>query len=88
LSAARAASVASFAAPAGAASIAGHPREAGASTRRARGRRPAPLPAPTRPLRPTVPTDRAASAERRRDLVQAFEHQVLVVGELDGQSRA
>src|SRR5690606_32987490 len=43
------------------------------------GRRPAPLPAPT---------DRAASAERRRDLVQAFEHQVLVVGELDGQPRA
>jgi len=45
-SAARVASVASFAAPAGAASIAGNPREAGASTRRACGRGPAPLPAP------------------------------------------
>ncbi len=33
---------------AGAASIAGHPRAAGASTRRAGGGRPAPLPAPTR----------------------------------------
>jgi hypothetical protein len=47
LSGARAASVASFAAPAGAASIAGHPREAGASTRRAATRRSAPLRAPT-----------------------------------------
>jgi len=39
-SGARAASAASFAAPAGAASIAGHPREAGASTRHAGRRRP------------------------------------------------
>jgi len=46
LSGARAASVASFAAQGGAPSIAGYPREAGASTRRARGRRPAPLLAP------------------------------------------
>ena len=52
LSGARAASVASFAAQAGVPSIAGHPREAGASTRRTRGRRPAPLPARPLPAQP------------------------------------
>ena len=57
-SGARAASVASFAAPAGAASIAGHPREAGASTRRARGEWPAPSPAP-------LPAQTFARARRR-----------------------
>ncbi len=70
-SGARAASAASFAAPAGAASIAGHPRVAGASTRRACGRQgqrlaghracaspaPAPRPAPshTQPFRGVDP---------------------------------